>query len=127
MILKNLLKLNFLFIFIIILLIMAGTAALYSAGDGNFYPWAQKHFIRFIVFFFLMLILALIDLKYIYKYAYIFFFLCLLLLFSVQIIGTFGKGAERWIQIFGISIQPSEIIKISIIMALSKYYHNLKI
>ena len=126
MILKNLLNLNFLFIFIIILLIMAGTAALYSAGDGNFSPWAQKHFIRFIVFFFLMLILALIDLKYIYKYAYIFFFICLLLLFSVQIIGTFGKGAERWIQIFGVSLQPSEIIKVSIIIALSKYYHNLK-
>ena len=73
-----------------------------------------------------MLILALIDLKYIYKYAYIFFFLCLLLLFSVQIIGTFGKGAERWIHIFGVSVQPSELIKVGIILALAKFYHNLR-
>ena len=124
--LTKIINLNFLFIFIIILLIIVGTAALYSAAEGNFTPWALKHLLRFIVLFFLMIIIATIDVKYIYKYAYIFFLLSLLLLFSVQIIGTFGKGAERWIHLFGISIQPSEIIKVSIILALAKFYHNLK-
>ena len=73
-----------------------------------------------------MIIIALIDLKLIFKYAYLYFFyyFTLLLLFSVEIIGSFGKGAERWIKIFGISIQPSEIIKISIILSLAKYYHS---
>ena len=48
MILKKLLNLNFLFIFIIILLMLIGTAALYSAGQANLYPWAEKHFVRFV-------------------------------------------------------------------------------
>ena len=123
MIIKRLLSLNFLFIFIIILLAIIGTAALYSAADGNFKPWAIRHVTRFFVLFILMLIIALVDLKIIFKYSYFVFILCLLLLFSVEIIGILGKGAERWIKIFGISIQPSEIIKISIIISLARYYH----
>jgi len=122
----KILNLNFLFIFVILILITIGTAALYSAGDGNFSPWAKKHIIRFGVLFFLMIVIALIDIKLIYKYSYLFFFLSLLFLFSVEIIGTFGKGAERWIRIFGISIQPSEIIKVAIILALAKYFHTLR-
>ena len=122
----KILNLNFLFIFIILILITIGTAALYSAGDGNFSPWAKKHIIRFGVLFFLMIVIALIDIKLIYKYSYLFFFLSLLFLFSVEIIGTFGKGAERWIRILGISVQPSEIIKVAIILALAKYFHNLR-
>ena len=118
-------NINLLFIFIIILLSLIGFVALYSAA-GNFDPWAKKHIIRFVIFFILLLLISLIDIKYIYKYSYIFFFLSLLLLFSVEIFGIFGKGAERWIHIFGISIQPSEIIKVSIILALAKFYHDLR-
>ena len=120
-------NINLLFIFVIILLSLTGTAALYSAGDGNFDPWAIKHIIRFTLSLTLLMLIALIDIKIFYKYSYGIFFLCLLLLFSVEIIGTFEKGAERWISIFGISLQPAELIKISIIMALAKFYHNLKI
>ena len=126
MIYKQILNLNFLLIFVILTLITIGTAALYSAGDGSFSPWAKNHLTRFGALFFLMIIIALIDIKLIYKYSYLFFFLSLLFLFSVEIIGTFGKGAERWIRIFGVSVQPSEIIKVAIILALAKHYHNLR-
>ena len=119
-------KLNFLLIFIIILLTSIGVAALYSAADGNFNPWAKRHLIRFTALFILMILIALIDIKFIFKYSYYIFFIFLILLFSVEIIGTFGKGAERWIRVFGISIQPSEIIKIGIILSLAKYYHSIK-
>ena len=123
---KNILKLNLFFIFLVIILTIIGILALYSAADGNFDPWAIRHAIRFIIFFIMMICISLIDIKYIFKYSYLIFFICLVLLFSVEIIGTFGKGAERWIKIFGISIQPSEIIKISLILSLAKYYHTLK-
>ena len=123
---KSLFDLNFLLIFLIILLTIIGIAALYTAADGNIYPWAIRHSIRFSILFVVMIIVALIDVKFIYKYSYVVFFVCLILLFSVEIIGTFGKGAERWIKIFGISIQPSELIKIGIILSLAKYYHNVK-
>ena len=126
MIFKNIFNLNFLFIFIITLLTIIGIFALYSAAEGSFYPWAFRHSIRYIIFFILMIVIALIDLKLIYKYAYLFFFISLLLLLSVEIVGSFGKGATRWINVFGVSIQPSEIIKISIILSLAKYYHSIK-
>ena len=126
MIFKNIFHLNYLFIFIVTLLTIIGIFALYSAADGNFHPWAIRHSIRYSIFFILMIAISLIDLKLIYKYAYYFFLLTLLLLISVEIIGSLGKGAARWIKIFGISIQPSEIIKISIILSLAKYYYSIK-
>ena len=124
--LKNFFHLNFLLIFLIILLSVVGVSVLYSAADGNFYPWAIKHMVRFLILFFVMILIALININLIFRNVYLIFFICLALLISVEIIGTFGKGAERWIHIFGVSIQPSEIIKIAIILALAKYYHTMK-
>ena len=123
---NNIFNLNYLFIFVTLLLICIGVAALYSAGEGSFYPWSIKHLIRFSVFFIGMIVIALVDIKLIFKYSYLFFIILLVLLFSVEIIGSFGKGAERWIRIFGVSIQPSELIKVGIILALARYYHSLK-
>ena len=123
---NNIFNLNYLFIFVTLLLICIGGAALYSAGEGSFYPWSIKHLIRFSVFFIGMIMIALVDIKLIFKYSYLFFIISLVLLFSVEIIGSFGKGAERWIRIFGVSIQPSELIKVGIITALAKYYHSIK-
>ena len=123
---SNFLNLNFFVIFIITLLTIIGVAAQYSAADGNLEPWAIKHGIRYIVLLFLMTFIALMNISFFYKHAYTIFFISLCLLLSVEIIGTFGKGAERWIRIFGVSIQPSEIVKIGIILSLAKYYHTIK-
>ena len=60
------------------------------------------------------------------KISYHIFFLSVLLLIGVEIFGAFGLGAKRWIKILGVSIQPSELIKVTMILALSKYYHDLK-
>ena len=114
------------YINLIIILSLIGVAALYSAADGNFHPWAINHIIRFSIFLIILILISLIDIKIIFKYSYLFFFISLLLLFSVEIIGTFGKGAERWIKIFGVSIQPSEIVKVGLILGLAKYYHSIK-
>jgi len=126
MMLKKLKNLNFLLIFLIILLSFIGAAGLYSAAEGSYYPWAGKHLLRSIIFLFFAIIIGLTNLKIFYKYAYLIFILSLLLLFSVEIIGVFSKGVSRWIRVFGFSIQPSEIIKVTIVIALAKYYHNLK-
>ena len=126
MIFVKLKNLNYLLIFLIILLSFIGAAGQYSAAEGSYDPWAGKHLIRSIIFLFLAIIISLINLKIIYKYVYIIFILSLLLLLSVEIFGIFGKGASRWIRVFGFSLQPSEIIKVTIVLALAKYYHNLK-
>ena len=123
---NKLFRINFLLIFLITLLAFIGTAALYSAADGNFLPWSMRHIIRFAIFFIAMIVIALMDIKLVYKSAYLFLFFCLILLFSVEIVGAFGKGAERWIKIFGVSIQPSELIKVGVILSLAKFYHRIK-
>tara|TARA_B100000686_G_scaffold118824_1_gene125950 strand:+ start:16615 stop:17715 length:1101 start_codon:yes stop_codon:yes gene_type:complete len=119
-------KINWLFIFIVIILASIGFIALYSAADSNFEPWARKQIIRFCVFFFLLFFIALVDIRVWYKYCYHIFILSLLLLLSVEIIGTFGFGAKRWIKFFGLSIQPSELIKVGLILFLARYYHDLR-
>ena len=126
MIINKLKNLNFLLIFLLILISFIGTAGLYSAADGSYDPWAFKHIVRFYIFLILAILISIIDLKLIYKYSYYIFILSLLLLFSVEIIGVFGKGATRWIKILGFSIQPSELVKITIILALAKFYHDIK-
>ena len=100
--------------------------ALYSAAGANFDLWAKKQALKFSVSLVLLFIIAFIDMRIWFKYAYQIFFLSLLLLFSVEIFGTFGLGAKRWIKIFNISIQPSELIKVTLILFLAKYYQNLR-
>ncbi len=119
-------NLNYLLLFLIILISFIGAAGLYSAAGGSYSPWASRHLTRLIVLLFLTIFIALIDIRLIYKYTYSIFFLSLLLLLSVELIGAIGKGATRWISIFGFNIQPSEIIKITIILSLAKYYNDLK-
>jgi len=119
-------NLNYLLIFIIFLISFIGAAGLYSAAGGSYHPWASRHLIRIFALIFIAIFIAFLDIKIIYKYAYLIFILSFLLLLSVEIIGVFGKGATRWINIFGFSLQPSELIKITIIMALARFYHDLK-
>ena len=123
---EKLKKINYFFLFIIILLALIGYAVLYSAAGGNFDPWAKKHIVRFFIFLILLIIISLINIKILYTYAYLIFSLFLILLFAVEIAGSFGLGAKRWIYIFGISIQPSELIKFTVILALARYYHDLR-
>ncbi len=119
-------KLNYLLIFLIFLITFIGAAGLYSAAGGSYHPWASRHLIRFVILIFLVFCIALTNIKLIYKYAYLIYILSLILLFSVEIFGVFGKGATRWINIFGFSLQPSELIKITIIIALARFYNDLK-
>ena len=126
MIFNKIKNLNYLLIFILILLSFIGAAGLYSAAEGSYQPWASKHLIRFYLFLILAILISLIDIKTIYKFSYLFFILILLLLFSIELFGVLGKGATRWIRILGFNLQPSELIKIAIILALAKYYHDLK-
>ena len=119
-------NLNYLILFLTMLISFIGAAGLYSAAGGSYDPWASKHLIRMLAMLLMAIIIALIDIKIIFKYAYLLFILSLILLISVELIGVFGKGATRWINIFGLSLQPSELIKIFIIIALARFYHDLK-
>jgi rod shape determining protein RodA len=111
----------------ILLCIIAGvgTMMLYSVSNNSWEPWADKHLIVFGACFVLMLILALIDLRVWFHAAYPVYALGLLLLVAVAAVGHSALGAARWLKFGPLQIQPSEIMKIGLVLALARFYHGL--
>ena len=121
------LQLNFFYIMLICALAFVGTMTLYSAGNGAWQPWAWKHFCRFIISLAIMFIMALMNKRFYYKYAYIFYFGVLLLLVAVEITGHIGMGARRWIDVGFFKIQPSELMKIGLVLCLARYFDAITV
>jgi rod shape determining protein RodA len=120
---NKLLHLNWGLVLLVTLLAGAGFTALYSAAGGSFSPWASRQIIRFAVCFVGMIMIALIDIKYWYRLAYPCYAIGLVLLIVVEAMGHIGMGAQRWIDLGFMKLQPSELMKIAVIMALARYFH----
>jgi len=101
-----------------------GAAMMYSVAGGSWEPWAAKHLIRFGVCVVLMLALSLVSLRIWFAMAYPVYAVALLLLVAVEVAGDTRMGATRWLEIGSFSFQPSEIMKIGVVMALARYYHG---
>ncbi len=116
-------KLNFLIIVSLILLGLFGVASLYSAAGGNWDPWAKNHLIRLIFGIFLMIILAFLPHKIFFKLSFLSFLIGILSLILVKFIGT--GNVQRWITFGGINFQPSEAMKIALILILARYFDHV--
>ncbi|MCQ2965974.1 MAG: rod shape-determining protein RodA [Alphaproteobacteria bacterium] len=113
--------LSWMYIIFIVLLSCTGFFILYSAAGGSFQPYASKQIIRFCIFFVFMIGIALTDIRFWYKNAYLIYLAVLVLLIWVQIAGHVGMGAQRWINLGFMQLQPSEFMKIALVLALSRY------
>ena len=122
---EKLREVNWLLILLLTLISSVGFAMLYSAANGNFDPWASRQMVRFGVGVVLMLGVALIDIRYLLRYAYAVYGAAFALLVAVEIVGDIGMGAQRWIDVGAFQIQPSEIMKIALVLALARYFHTL--
>lgn len=120
---QKILYLNWGLIALIMLLACIGFSCLYSAAGGSLSPWAMPQMMRFILGMAGMLIVALIDIRFWYKMAYPAFAAGMVLLVIVEIMGHVGMGAQRWINLGFMKLQPSEIMKIAVVMALARYFH----
>lgn len=121
---QKLLHLHWLFVALVALIACIGFAMLYSAGGGDLDPWASRQMVRFGVGFAGMIIVALTDIRLWLRYAYAFYVLVLILLVAVEVAGFVGMGAQRWIS-FGIfNLQPSELMKLALVLALARYFHG---
>lgn len=115
-------NLNFIFIGIICLIAGIGCLTLYSAAGGKLSPWALNQAIRFAMGLGIMLIAALVPPEFYYKTATPFYVITLLLLVVVEIAGHTGMGAQRWINLGFFKLQPSELMKIAIVLELARYF-----
>jgi rod shape determining protein RodA len=101
-----------------------GFVMLYSAASGKLDPWASRQMLRFGIGLVLLVIVAVTDIRLWYRYAYVFYGAALLLLAAVEVAGFIGMGARRWIDLGVISLQPSELMKLALVLALARYFHS---
>jgi rod shape determining protein RodA len=118
-------RINWVLVALLCLIASIGVLMLYSAGNGSFSPWSQRHFVRFLAALALMLAMALVDIRVWLKLAYPAYALGLALLVAVEAAGMVGMGAQRWLDLGLFQIQPSEIMKIALVLALARYFHGL--
>jgi len=118
--------LNWALVLLVALLGLVGYLVLYSAAGGSHAPWAWRHAVRFAFGFALMLAVALVDIRLVYRLAYPAYAACLLALVAVDAVGAFVKGAQRWLDLGIVRVQPSEIAKLALVLALARFYHALR-
>jgi rod shape determining protein RodA len=104
-----------------------GFAMLYSAANGSWHPWASAQAIRFGVALVLMMAVAVIDIRTWLKSAYAVYGVAMLLLIAVELRGAVGMGAQRWIDLGVIQLQPSEMMKVAAVMALARYFNGVTV
>jgi len=124
---KKIWELNWGLVFLICIAASVGFLMLYSAANGNIEPWASRQMIRFGVGISVMFIIAVTDIRLWLRLAYPLYAIALLMLGAVEIMGVIGMGAKRWVEIGPIQVQPSEIMKITLVMALARYFHGLSV
>jgi rod shape determining protein RodA len=120
-------QLNWFLILLICALASIGFAMLYSAGNGSYMPWAERQMLRFAVGMALMLVIALTDIRFWLRYAHSFYAIALILLIAVEFAGSVGMGAQRWISLKFFYLQPSEIMKVALVLSLARYFHRLSL
>ena len=124
---QKLKNLDYILLFSIILLSVVSVFVMYSTDGGEILYHTKSHFIKLLIFFPLMLIISFFNIKFWHITSYLFYFIVILLLVWVSIDGVKASGSQRWIDLYFIVLQPSELMKIGIILCLAKYFHRLKI
>jgi rod shape determining protein RodA len=117
-------QVNWLYVALLCALAGVGYAALFSAAGGAPEPYASRHVLRFATGLVLMIGIALVDIRFIARLAWPSYFVSLALLVVVMRYGHVGKGAQRWIEAGGLQLQPSELMKIALVLALASWFHR---
>ncbi|WP_439635248.1 rod shape-determining protein RodA [Oceanicaulis sp.] len=121
----KLFEINWAFVLLILLVGLIGVGMLYSVEGGAWNPYASRHALRLGVGLVIMVVIALFPPRFWMGLAYPAFLGALVLLIGVELMGATAMGAQRWIDIGPIRMQPSEIMKIALVLALARYYHDL--
>ena len=116
-------NLDFILLTCILLLGLISSLSMYSTDGGEFLFHTKSHMIKFSIFFPMMIVLSFFSIKFWHFFSYIFYVIILALLIWATMYGVKASGSQRWISLYFINLQPSELMKIAIIGCLAKYYH----
>jgi rod shape determining protein RodA len=116
---------NWLLVLLVTAIAGVGFAMLYSAANASIDPWMSRQVVRFAAGLVLMLAVATVDIRIWMRHAYTIYFVAFALLVYVEVAGEIGMGAQRWIDLRFFQVQPSEIMKVALVLALARYFHGL--
>ncbi|NJO56705.1 MAG: FtsW/RodA/SpoVE family cell cycle protein, partial [Rhodospirillales bacterium] len=123
-VLQRLAEIRWLFVFFVVAIASVGAATLYSAAGGSVEPWVVRQGARFGISLVVLIVVALTDIRLWWRLAYPFYLAALVMLVIVDFAGTIGMGAQRWINLGIINVQPSELMKVALALALARYFHG---
>ena len=126
-ILQKIKNLDYILLICIIFLSVISVLVMYSTDGGEVLFHTKNHFVKLAVFFPLMIFIAFFNIKFWHNFSYLIYFLVILLLIYVSFFGIKSSGSQRWMDLYLFVLQPSELMKVAIILCLAKYYHRIKI
>ena len=118
-------QLNWGLMLLILVTAFVGLATLYSISGGSTETWVSRQLVRFGVGFFFMLVVALVNIRFWLRSAFLIYGVALVLLVAVEVVGIVGMGAQRWVDLGPFQLQPSEVMKIALVLALARYFHGI--
>ena len=118
-------NIDYLLLVCLLLLGIVSMFAMYSTDGGKILYHTKSHSIRFLIFFPMMIVLSFINIKFWHSTGYLFYIIILGLLIWVSLYGIQASGSKRWINLYFLNLQPSELMKIGVILCLSKFFHRI--
>mgnify|MGYP001157404907 CR=1 FL=1 len=115
---------DFILLFCILLLGFISAFSMYSTDGGQILFHTQSHIAKFLIFFPIMIIFSFLNIRVWHYFAYVFYVIVLFSLIWVSLYGVKASGSQRWVNLYFINLQPSELMKVAIIACLAKYYHR---
>ena len=120
-------ELDFILLFCILLLGFISLSTMYSTDGGEILFHTRSHFFKFIIFMFLMLLISFFNIKFWFSIGYLTYLLTIAMLIWTINFGVTASGSQRWIDLYFINLQPSELMKVFIILCLAKYFHRKRL
>ena len=123
----KLLSIDYVLVITILILGIVSMFAMYSTDGGQFKYHTESHIIRFLIFFIMFIVLSFIQIRFWHNTSYLIYIFFLFLLLCVKYFGLTSSGSQRWLNLYFMNLQPSELMKVGLILFLAKYYHRIPI
>ena len=123
----KLFSIDYVLVVSILILGIVSMIAMYSTDGGEFKYHTESHILRFFVFFLMFFILSFVQIRFWHSTSYLIYIVFLILLIGVKYFGLTSSGSQRWLNFYFMNLQPSELMKIGLILFLAKYYHRVSI
>jgi len=124
---QKLRSLDYVLLLCIILIGVISGFSMYSTDGGELLYHSKSHIVRLIIFFSMMIFLSFLNIKFWHSIGYLFYAVVLGLLIWASLYGITASGSQRWVSLYFINLQPSELMKIAIIIFYAKLYHRMQI